>query len=411
MQTQAKQMKNTGTYRQQFAKISPVLIALGLSIGAAQAHTANIHPLAKETKTQLSTIVDNLSGGLTAVDVDRTALQAIYDQAVLDLPNEADPLQKHYLEDTIDLLRPYVEPNGHLEKALTDSRNKIVGIKSAVDTFNGGIASDPDVELSMTAIERIAAVNQAGFQLTPELDDARRAYLSAPSQNTLQAYALALKHQIQSFQPLDVIDQETILGLMNNHTWDRTAIIDLDRNIKAEVKTRADEDTKLQNNINAEAKTRADEDTKLQDNIDAEAQTRAKADTALGGRITTEELARAAADVMLDNKIGAETTRATAAEAALGARLDGHQTRLVAAEANIERLNRGIAMTAALVTPTIESGNNNAVSFTAAGYEGDTGFSLGYARRIKGGLSANLGVASSDQFEEVVVRGGVNFSW
>ena len=149
----------------------------------------------------------------------------------------------------------------------------------------------------------------------------------------------------------------------------------------------------------------------MQDNIDAEAQTRAKADTALGGRITTEELARAAADVMLDNKIGAETTRATAAEAALGARLDGHQTRLVAAEANIERLNRGIAMTAALVTPTIESGNNNAVSFTAAGYEGDTGFSLGYARRIKGGLSANLGVASSDQFEEVVVRGGVNFSW
>ncbi len=382
MQTQAKQMKNTGTYRQQFAKISPVLIALGLSIGAAQAHTANIHPLAGETKTQLSTIVDNLSGGLTAVDVDKTALQAIYDQAVLDLPNVADPLQKHYLEDTIDLLRPYVEPNGHLEKALTDSRNKIVGIKSAVDTFNGGIASDPDVELSMTAIERIAAVNQAGFQLTPELDDARRAYLSAPSQNTLQAYALALKHQIQSFQPLDVIDQETILGLMNNHTWDRTAIIDLDK-----------KDTKLQNNINVEAKTRAD------------------ADTALGRRITTEELARAAADVMLDNKIGAETTRATAAEAALGARLDGHQTRLVAAEANIERLNRGIAMTAALVTPTIESGNNNAVSFTAAGYEGDTGFSLGYARRIKGGLSANLGVASSDQFEEVVVRGGVNFSW
>ena len=400
MQTQAKQMKNTGTYRQQFAKISPVLIALGLSIGAAQAHTANIHPLAGETKTQLSTIVDNLSGGLTAVDVDKTALQAIYDQAVLDLPNVADPLQKHYLEDTIDLLRPYVEPNGHLEKALTDSRNKIVRIKSAVDTFNGGIASDPDVELSMTAIERIAAVNQAGFQLTPELDDARRAYLSAPSQNTLQAYALALKHQIQSFQPLDVIDQETILGLMNNHTWDRTAIIDLDK-----------KDTKLQNNINVEAKTRADADTKLQDKIDAEAQTRADADTALGRRITTEELARAAADVMLDNKIGAETTRATAAEAALGARLDGHQTRLVAAEANIERLNRGIAMTAALVTPTIESGNNNAVSFTAAGYEGDTGFSLGYARRIKGGLSANLGVASSDQFEEVVVRGGVNFSW
>jgi hypothetical protein len=93
------------------------------------------------------------------------------------------------------------------------------------------------------------------------------------------------------------------------------------------------------------------------------------------------------------------------------AKLVDHQTRLISAEVNIQRLNRGIAMTAALVTPTIESGNNNAVAFTAAGYEGDTGFSLGYARRISGGLSAHLAVASSDQFEETVVRGGVNFSW
>ena len=188
--------------------------------------------------------------------------------------------------------------------------------------------------------------------------------------------------------------------------------------------------------------------------IDDEAIAREDADTALGGRITTEVTARGNADTALGLRITGETTdrvaaidaertariaainaeadRATAAERAITSKLDTHTlqladhstklashtatladhgTRLISVESNIQRLNRGIAMTAALVTPTIESGNNNAVAFTAAGYEGDTGFSLGYARRISGGLSAHLAVASSDQFEETVVRGGVNFSW
>ena len=170
--------------------------------------------------------------------------------------------------------------------------------------------------------------------------------------------------------------------------------------------------------------------------IATEVTARGNADTALGVRITGETTDRVAAinaeRAAQIAAINAEADRATLAERAITLKLDthtlqlanhetrlisaesklaNHETRLISAESNIQRLNRGIAMTAALVTPTIESGNNNAVSFTAAGYEGDTGFSLGYARRISGGLSAHLAVASSDQFEETVVRGGVNFSW
>ena len=80
-------------------------------------------------------------------------------------------------------------------------------------------------------------------------------------------------------------------------------------------------------------------------------------------------------------------------------------------DAKADRATRGIVMTAALQTPTIEAGDNNAVKFSAAGYGNKAGFSLGYARRIWKGLSADVEAAADDQFEDGVVRGGVNFSF
>ena len=76
-----------------------------------------------------------------------------------------------------------------------------------------------------------------------------------------------------------------------------------------------------------------------------------------------------------------------------------------------DALKRGIAMTAALQTPVIEEGKNNAGKLSIAEYGGKAGFSLGYARRIFEGLSADLEAAADDSFEDGVVRAGVNYSW
>ena len=91
--------------------------------------------------------------------------------------------------------------------------------------------------------------------------------------------------------------------------------------------------------------------------------------------------------------------------------LRDHETRLVGAEQNIQQLQRGVAMAAALQTPVIEYGSNNAMKFSMANYGGENGFSFGYARRLFKGFSADIEAASTSQFEEAVVRGGINFSW
>ena len=74
-------------------------------------------------------------------------------------------------------------------------------------------------------------------------------------------------------------------------------------------------------------------------------------------------------------------------------------------------LQRGIAMTAALETPTIEAGDNNAVKLSAAEYGGKAGLSIGYARRLWKSVSADVSAAADDSFEDGVVRGGVNYSF
>ena len=91
--------------------------------------------------------------------------------------------------------------------------------------------------------------------------------------------------------------------------------------------------------------------------------------------------------------------------------LQDHETRLVGAEQNIQQLQRGVAMVAALQTPVIEYGSNNAMKFSMANYGSENGFSFGYARRLFKGFSADVEAATTSQFEEAVIRGGINFSW
>jgi hypothetical protein len=177
-----------------------------------------------------------------------------------------------------------------------------------------------------------------------------------------------------------------------------------------------------------------------QDQVAAESQTRAIAVQGLDDKIRDEATARIAAiqqeakeriaaiqreentrlaDIKrIDDKFTAEVDglgrrifrveeRVTAAEQILA----NHETRLVSAEQNIEQLQRGVAMTAALQTPVIDHGSNNAMKFSMANYGGENGFSFGYARRLFKGFSVDVEAASTSQFEEAVVRSGINFSW
>jgi len=109
----------------------------------------------------------------------------------------------------------------------------------------------------------------------------------------------------------------------------------------------------------------------------------------------------------LGQRVGSLENRMNSAENVLR----NHETRLVGAEENIQQLQRGVAMVASLQTPVIEYGSDNAMKFSMANYGSENGFSFGYARRLFKGFSADVEAATTSQFEEAVIRGGINFSW
>jgi autotransporter adhesin len=85
---------------------------------------------------------------------------------------------------------------------------------------------------------------------------------------------------------------------------------------------------------------------------------------------------------------------------------------------NLTQMRRGLAMTAALQTPTLEPGKNNALKIGGAEF-GDSdfsgnevGISIAYARRLNNsGLSADISIAADVEFKEQVARVGFNYSW
>ena len=78
---------------------------------------------------------------------------------------------------------------------------------------------------------------------------------------------------------------------------------------------------------------------------------------------------------------------------------------------DIERNTRGIAMTAALTHTTILPGMENALDVSMAYFEGETGIAISYSRRINEGTQINFAAASTSDFEESVVRGGIGWQW
>ena len=68
-------------------------------------------------------------------------------------------------------------------------------------------------------------------------------------------------------------------------------------------------------------------------------------------------------------------------------------------------------MVAALTHTTVLPGMTHALDVSAAHFEGETGMALSYSRRINENVQLNFGGASTADFNDSVVRGGVGFQW
>ena len=88
-----------------------------------------------------------------------------------------------------------------------------------------------------------------------------------------------------------------------------------------------------------------------------------------------------------------------------------HSNRIDSNKSDIERNARGIAMVAALQHTTVLPGMNNALDVGAAHFEGETGMSLNYARRVNENVQFNFGAAATTDFEESVIKAGIGVQW
>jgi hypothetical protein len=97
--------------------------------------------------------------------------------------------------------------------------------------------------------------------------------------------------------------------------------------------------------------------------------------------------------------------------AGVQAQLDANAAGIAKNKKDIQRNARGIAMVAALQHTTVLPGMNNALDISAAHFEGETGMSLNYARRINENVQINFGAASTTDFDESVIKAGVGVQW
>jgi ECM component-binding autotransporter adhesin len=89
----------------------------------------------------------------------------------------------------------------------------------------------------------------------------------------------------------------------------------------------------------------------------------------------------------------------------------GVQAQLDNLDSRVDENARGIAMVAALQNSTVLPGMTHALDVGAAHFEGETGMSLNYSRRINENVQINFGAASTTDFDESVIRAGVGVQW
>jgi hypothetical protein len=174
-------------------------------------------------------------------------------------------------------------------------------------------------------------------------------------------------------------------------------IADVEQSILDEVAARAAADDVLAAAINAEEVARATADDALQGGIDE-----------VAGNLADEAAARAAADADIVSGYMAADSSIVAGYMAADSML---AARISSVEDKVESNTRGIAMVAALTSPTVREGMENALDFSLAHFDGETGAAISYARRVNENVQLNIAAASDTDFEETVVRGGVSLQW
>jgi len=182
---------------------------------------------------------------------------------------------------------------------------------------------------------------------------------------------------------------------------------DLDSKITAEKSRATTAEGVLTTNLNKEVSDRIAA-------VTAEAATREAADTTEANRaiaaegVLTTNLTKEVADRI--EAVDTEKNRALAAESVLSDRATALEGRAHRAEGRINSLRKGVAMAAALQTPVIEAGKQNAVKAGVATVDGAQGFGIAVAHRVNESVQVNLDVAT-DFETDTAARAGVNYSF
>ena len=95
----------------------------------------------------------------------------------------------------------------------------------------------------------------------------------------------------------------------------------------------------------------------------------------------------------------------------LQAQTDANSAAIANNRRDIEKNRRGIAMVAAMTQSTVLPGMTHALDANVAHFEGKTGMAISYSRRINENVQLNLAGASTTDFKESVIRGGVGVQW
>lgn len=95
----------------------------------------------------------------------------------------------------------------------------------------------------------------------------------------------------------------------------------------------------------------------------------------------------------------------------LQAQTDANTAAIANNRRDIEKNRRGIAMVAAMTQSTVLPGMTHALDANVAHFEGKTGMAVSYSRRINENVQLNLAGASTTDFKESVIRGGIGVQW
>ncbi len=188
--------------------------------------------------------------------------------------------------------------------------------------------------------------------------------------------------------------------------------------VAAEINGNAAAIVAVQDDVDQNELDSDDADAALGIRIDDEIDDRIAGDAALGIRIDDEIDDRIAGDVALGFRIDDEIDDRIAGDLFLqgqinnnAAAISQNASDIASNKKNIEQNTRGIAMVAALQHTTVLPGMTNALDVAASHFEGETGMSINYARRINENWQINFGAASTTDFDESVIKAGVGVQW